>query len=85
MQFICNVYEITLVIKMAVSEFKYESCIRGYHIYKNIWSSTVGELICEREMLNSTDRYAVTVLDDVIIGHPVPRVMSRIVSDFSRF
>ena len=28
---------------MAVSEFKYESCIRGYHIYKDIWNSTVGE------------------------------------------
>ena len=62
---------------MAVSEFKYESCICGYHIYKDIWSSTVGEhLICERETLNLTDRYAVAVLkDDVIIGH-LPRVMS---------
>ena len=45
---------------MAVSEFKYESCIRGYHIYKDMWSSTVGEhLMCEREMLNLTDRYAI--------------------------
>ena len=51
-------------------------------IYKDIWNSTVGEhLICERETLNSTDRYAVTVLkDDIIIGH-LPRVMSQIVSD----
>ena len=50
-------------------------------IYKDIWSSTVGEhLICERKTLNSTDRYAVAVKDDVIIGH-LPRVMSRIVSD----
>ena len=76
MQFIRSVYKITPVIKMAVIEFEYESCIHGYHIYKDIWSSTVGELICERETLNSTDRYAVTVLDDIIIGHPVPRVMS---------
>ena len=46
---------------MAVSEFKYESCIRGYHIYKDIWSSTVGEhLICEREMLNLTYKGNVT-------------------------
>ena len=45
---------------MAVSEFEYESCIRGYHIYKDMWSSTVGEhLMCERETLNLTDRYAV--------------------------
>ena len=71
-QFIRNVYEITPVIKMAVSEFEYECRICGYHIYKDIWSSIVGELICERETLNSTDRYVITVLDDIIIGHPVP-------------
>ena len=48
---------------MAVSEFEYEPCIHGYHIYKDIWSSTVGEhLICEREMLNLTNRYAVDVI-----------------------
>ena len=77
-----NVYEITPVIKMAVSEFEYESCIRGYHIYKDIWSSTVGEhLICERETLNSTDRYAVAVLkDNITIAH-LPKVLSRIISD----
>ena len=47
-------------MKMAVHEFECESCIRGYHIYKDIWNSTIGEhLICERETLNSTDRYAV--------------------------
>ena len=46
---------------MAVSEFEYESCICGYHIYKDMWSSTIGEhLMCEREMLNLTDKYAVT-------------------------
>ena len=68
---------------MATHEFEYESCICGYHIYKDIWSSTVGEhLTCERETLNSTDRYTVAVLkDDVIIGH-LPRVLSRICSLF---
>ena len=45
---------------MVVSEFEYESCICGYHIYEDMWSSTVGEhLMCERETLNLTDRYAV--------------------------
>ena len=44
---------------MAVHEFECESCIHGYHIYKEIWNSAVGEhLICERETLNPTDRYA---------------------------
>ena len=72
--------KLLLVIKMVVSEFEYESCIRGYHIYEDMWSSTVGEhLICERETLNLTDRYAVAVLkDDVIIGH-LPRVMPQMI------
>ena len=65
---------------MAVSEFEYEFCIRGYHIYKDIWSSTVGEHpICERETLNLTYRHAIAVLKhDVIIGH-LPRVMSQMI------
>ena len=53
------------------------------YVYKDIWRSTIGEhLICEREMLNSTNRYAIAVLkDDVIIGH-LPRVLSQICSLF---
>ena len=48
---------------MVVSEFEYEPCIHGYDIYKDIWSSTVSEhLICEREMLTLTNRYAVDVI-----------------------
>ena len=68
---------------MAAHEFECESCIHGYHIYKYIWSSTVGEhLTYERETLNSTDSYAVAVLkDNVIISH-LPRVLSRICSLF---
>ena len=43
----------------------------------------VGEhLICERESLNPSDRYAVAVMkDDVIIGH-LPRVLSLLRSLF---
>ena len=53
--------------------------LRGYHIYKEIWNSAVGEhLICEKETLNPTDRYTVavmkTVSSGVIIGH-LPRVL----------
>ena len=28
---------------MAMHKFQCESCIRGYHTHKGIWSSTVGE------------------------------------------
>ena len=52
------------------------SCIRGYHIYKDIhvWTATIGEeLVCRREPTNSKDRYAVSVMkEENIIGH-VPR------------
>ncbi len=42
--------------------FTVESCVRGYHIYKDIWDAEVGEeLQCARESDNSVDRYAVAV------------------------
>ena len=61
------------------------SCIRGYHVYRHIWSTAVGEvLLCEREPTNSRDRYAVVVKkDDVAIGH-LPRKVSRVCSLFMR-
>ena len=66
---------------MAVHEM--ESCIRGYHIYKDVWVAVIGEdLSCEREPLNHVDRYAVAVLkDDTVVGH-IPKKISRICSLF---
>ena len=38
------------------------ACIRGYHVYKEVWEAAAGEmLICEREPRNVHDRYAVAV------------------------
>ena len=37
-------------------------CVRGYHIYHDIWEAAVGEtLVCLREPRNSHDRHAVAV------------------------
>ena len=37
-----------------------ECCVRGYHVYKNIWDASIGEeLACQREPSNGVDRYAV--------------------------
>ena len=60
-------------------------CIRGYHIYFNIWDAVIGEEVeCVREPLNENDRYAVAVIkDDVIIGQ-LPRSISRVCSLFLR-
>ena len=36
--------------------------VRGYHIYKEIWYATVGEvLVCEREPNNFQDKYTIAV------------------------
>ena len=38
------------------------SCVRGYHIYGNIWTPSVGDLLsCERESGNLNDLYAVAL------------------------
>ena len=60
-------------------------CVRGYHVYQDIWSASVGEVLpCEREPANSTGRYAVAVTKDgVIIGH-LPRKVSRVCYLFLR-
>ena len=60
-------------------------CVRGYHVYKEIWEAAVGEiLVCEREPRNAADRYAVAVKKDgMIIGH-LPRKVSRVCSLFLR-
>ena len=61
------------------------SCLRGYHIYKNILDAIIGEILqCERELDNDSDRYAVAVKKDgTIIGH-LPRIISRACSLFLR-
>ena len=40
---ISGYYYTKLLIKMAIHEFECESCIHDYHMYKDIWYSTVGE------------------------------------------
>ena len=63
--------------------YEEDSCIRGYHLYQAIWTAVVGEcLVCQREPLNSSDRYAMAVMkDDVVVGH-LPRHLSRVLSLF---
>ena len=60
-----------------------QSCVRGYHINKDVWAAVVGEeLVCRRERENSHDVYAVSVMkDSVVVGH-FPRKISPIASLF---
>ena len=42
--------------------FERKCCIRGYHVYKEVWEAAVEEsLVCKREPKNAFDRYAVAV------------------------
>ena len=71
-----------VIFAMAASSgaaFTVVSCIRGYHVYKDIWDATVGEeLECARESDNPEDRYAVAMKKDgETVGH-VPQTMSRL-------
>ena len=45
--------------------------VRGYHVYQNIWTATIGEVLsCEKEPRNAADPYTVaTVSAGVIVGH----------------
>ena len=41
-----------------MEELERVCCIRGYHVYKEIWEVAAGEvLVCEREPHNALDRY----------------------------
>ena len=57
--------------------FELESCIRGHHIYKDVWTPVVHEeLNCRREERNISDPYAVAIIKSGnIVGH-VPRRIS---------
>ena len=45
--------------------FQVQSCMRAYHVYKQIWESAVGEEVdCTRERGNHRDAYAVAVVKD---------------------
>ena len=65
------------------AQFEVESCVRGYHIYKAVWTPTIGEVLsCTRETVNLHDHYAVKVeRSGVIVGH-LPKKISTICSLF---
>ncbi len=75
-------------VKFIMEESFYEcslpSCIRKYHIYKELWQPTIGEeLACTREQNNVVDRYAVAIMKEntLTVSH-LPRKISKISSLF---
>jgi hypothetical protein len=70
---------------MAMDSFVVQSCIRGHHVYKAIWTPQFGEvLLCRPEYGNLHDLYAVAVVrQGNIVGH-IPRKISTICHLFLR-
>ena len=62
-----------------------ECCIRGYHVYQDIWEAAVDEELVRRpERSNAHDRYAVAVMkNDLVVGH-LPSKFSRLYTLFMR-
>lgn len=60
-------------------ELHLHCCVRGYHVYKAIWTAATGEdLPCNRETNNITDHYSVAMIKgDAIVGH-LPKKYSQI-------
>ena len=65
-------------------ELHQNCCIHGYHVYNEIWTAVLGEvLITERDFHNMADCYAVAVKkhSGETVGH-LPRKISRLCSVF---
>ena len=63
--------------------FEVQSCIRGYHVYQNVWTLSVGQVLgCEREPQNREDPNAVaTKASGIVVGY-IPCSVSCIFSTF---
>jgi len=67
-----------------MEEYVTDACVRGFHIYQDVWRPVMGEeLPCETEEDNDKDRYAVAIIKPTVgtVGH-VPRYMSRLCYHF---
>ena len=68
-----------------MASFEIEAMVRGYHIYKDVWSAVIDEEFpCKREDGNRFDPFAVAVCNgDIVIGH-IPRKISSVCSLYIR-
>ena len=64
---------------------KLNSCVRGYHVYKENWTAGIGEVLsCARDRSNREDPYAVAIKKEgSVVGH-VPRAISCVCTIFIR-
>ena len=55
-------YTRTRDMNVTMQDYRTDCCIRGYHIYRDIWVAVIGEVLeCEREPTNTRDSNAVAI------------------------
>lgn len=66
-------------------EFRFTSCVRGFHVYESAWAPVYHEILhCSREEGNVHDPYAVKVMKSGrVVGH-LPKKISATCSLFLR-
>jgi len=76
---------ITLQLLRIMSEFIIDNAIRGFHVYKSLWTPEIGEeLSTVRETSNTHDRFAVAIQKGTLtIGH-IPAEISKFCCFFLR-
>ena len=51
-----------------MEKFTFDSAVRGYHVYKDVWKPAIGEkLHAEQEPDNAVDRFAMNI-DAMVFG-----------------
>ena len=64
-----------------MEDYTRDLCVRGFHVYRNIWEAAEGEVLeCEG---NANDRYAVLKKGAMVNGH-LPKKLFCICSVFLR-
>ena len=69
---------------MPTTNVSIESCVRGFHIYKEMWNPVIGEMLaCQPQFGNIHDPYAVAMVpsNSSIVGH-VPHHISAVCNFF---
>ena len=67
-----------------ITSLEVHSYVRGYHVYQDIWSPRIGEVLpLEREPDNSEDKFAVAIVRSRVVGH-LPFNLGSVASAFLR-
>ena len=84
----CYEMEIPIIIDKNLVTYEYDSFVRGFHVYMDIWNPVIGEILkCDREQTNEVDKHAVAIMcsdslgKESVVGH-IPHNISKFSSMF---